>query len=85
MKDSTIIKFPPLPKDLKERMREAFPTERIQKLGPNQRKLLKAKLNTSQTELTVPVLQGMLEDIEDQFPEVVIPLLPSLQALLKHG
>lgn len=80
---SEIDQTQPDPPDLEQMIEQAWPDERLQKLGPQQEKLLKGMLVTEQHPLSVPVLQGMLEQVEEYFPEELIGSLPSLEPLLK--
>ena len=69
---------------LSDRMREAWPAARLQRLGESQRKRLEAWLAVDREKngddaLTVPALEGMLEMLETYFPEEIIGA-PQFQA-----
>ena len=85
MMDSKTNQQQPDPPDLEQMIDLAWPDKRVQKLGPLQYQLLTGMLVTEQHPLNVPVLQGMLEQVEEYFPEEVIGSLPSLEPLLKAG
>jgi hypothetical protein len=66
-----------------EMMRQAWPENRFKALGPNQKKLLKADFMTTSHSYTVEHLRGMLEMVEDYFPEGMIDSEGSLKEHLQ--
>jgi hypothetical protein len=66
-------------------MREAWPVNRFNALGPKQKALLKANVMLAKHPLTVPSLEGMLEMVEEYFPEILINSEGSLKQHLQIG
>lgn len=70
---------------LMERMRAAWPLDKVRQLGPLQRRQLSAwvemdRLKDGEESMTVPVLQGMLEMLQTYFPEEIIGSPQLMQA-----
>jgi hypothetical protein len=64
---------------------EAWPKDRLAKLGPNQKDLLTGMFATSKGTHTVDSLKGLLDEVENGIPERFIPSFPSLEPLLAIG
>ena len=67
--------------DLQEKMRAAWPKDRLKTLGDSQADRLSAwvardRASKGDEYLTVPVLQGMLEMLETYYPEESSRVLP---------
>ncbi len=70
---------------LRMRMGQAWPHERLRKLGPKQKDLLprwvtQDKEKHGEDYLTVPVLEGMLDMLEEYYPEATVAALEALSA-----
>ena len=64
---------------------KAWPKERLEKLGPTQKKLLAGMFYTEKNELTLPVVAGLLEEVEEYFPEEMIHSSKLLEPLIQIG
>jgi hypothetical protein len=67
---------------LRQRMKAAWPADKVRQLGPEQEKRLSAwvaadRKSKGEDALTVPVLQGMLEMLQTYFPEESLQLSAS--------
>ena len=72
-------------KQLSEIVAKAWPKERLEKLGPTQKKLLVGMFETEKNELTLPVVAGLLEEVEEYFPEEMIHSSKLLDPLIQIG
>ena len=72
-------------KQLSEMLDKAWPKERLEKLGPTQKKLLVGMFETEKNELTLPVVAGLLEEVEEYFPEEMIHSSKLLDPLIQIG
>ena len=70
---------------LSEMLDKAWPKERLEKLGPTQKKLLVGMFETEKNELTLPVVAGLLEEVEEYFPEEMIHSSKLLEPLIQIG
>ena len=64
---------------------KAWPKARLEKLGPTQRKLLAGMFVTEKNNLTLPVVAGLLEEVEEYFPEEMIHSSKLLEPLIQIG
>jgi len=71
--------------EIAQMMRQAWPVDRFNNLGPKQKALLKANVMLAEHPLTVASLEGMLEMVEEYFPEAMIDPEGSLKARLEIG
>jgi hypothetical protein len=72
-------------KQLSEMLDKAWPKERLEKLGPTQKKLLVGMFETEKNELTLPIVAGLLEEVEEYFPEEMIHSSKLLDPLIQIG
>ena len=72
-------------KQLSEMLDKAWPKDRLEKLGPTQKKLLVGMFETEKNELTLPVVAGLLEEVEEYFPEEMIYSSKLLDPLIQIG
>jgi hypothetical protein len=72
-------------KQLSEMLDKAWPKDRLEKLGPTQKKLLVGMFETEKNELTLPVVAGLLEEVEEYFPEEMIHSSKLLDPLIQIG
>ncbi len=72
-------------KQLSEMLDKAWPKDRLEKLGPTQKKLLVGMFETEKNELTLPVVAGLLEEVEEYFPEEMIHSSKLLEPLIQIG
>ena len=70
---------------LSEMLDKAWPKERLEKLGPTQKKLLVGMFETEKNELTLPIVAGLLEEVEEYFPEEMIHSSKLLDPLIQIG
>ena len=64
---------------------KAWPKERLEKLGPTQKKLLVGMFDTEKNELRLPIVAGLLEEVEEYFPEEMIHSSKLLDPLIQIG
>lgn len=72
-------------KQLSEMLDKAWPKDRLEKLGPTQKKLLVGMFETEKNELTLPIVAGLLEEVEEYFPEEMIHSSKLLDPLIQIG
>ena len=70
---------------LSEIVAKAWPKDRLKKLGPTQLDLLVGMFKTEKNELTLPVVAGLLEEVEEYFPEEMIHSSKLLDPLIQIG